>query len=198
MKKTKITLRQKQILIGKLLGDAHLETINKGKTFRFKFEHSLKQKEYVDWLYKEVKDFASSEPKIRERFYQGKIYKKYWFNTISSGSFRFYYHQFYDNNKKVVPKLIHKWLTPLCLAVWFMDDGSIKSKECRAKILNTQSFSLEDLKLLQKAMENNFQIKTILRKQKEGLQIYIPAQEVEKFQNIIGDYVIKEMRYKLD
>ena len=133
--KLKISSRQKQIIIGKLLGDGHLETAN-GKTYRLKIEHSFNQRQYVDWLYRELKSLASAEPKIKLQTINGTEYKKYWFNTHYSGSFRFYAQQFYQGKKKIVPKLISHWLTPLALAIWFMDDGSIKSKECQEKILD--------------------------------------------------------------
>jgi hypothetical protein len=195
-KKLKITSRQKQIIIGKLLGDGHLETVN-GRTYRLKIEHSYKQNEYVDFLYKELNNLASSKPKIKWQQLNNKIYKKYWFNTVYSGSLRFYGQQFYFGNKKIVPKLIKRWLTPLCFAIWFMDDGSIKSKECQGKLINTQSFSDNDLKKLQEAIESNFNIKTKLRNQKEGKQIYIPALEVGKLNHVIKKHVLPSIQYKL-
>ena len=54
--KLKLTDRQREIIIGKLLGDGHLETQNKGKTYRLKIEHSIKQREHVDWLYSNLKN----------------------------------------------------------------------------------------------------------------------------------------------
>lgn len=194
--KLKISSRQKQIIIGKLLGDGHLETAN-GKTYRLKIEHSFSQRAYVDWLYQELKLFASAEPKLKLQNVNGVEYKKYWFNTGYSGSFRFYAQQFYHNNKKVVPKLINRWLTPLTLAVWFMDDGSIKSRECQGKILNTQSFDVDDINRLRQALMANFSIQTSLRKQKEGFQIYILAGEVKKLRQSISKYIVPSMQYKL-
>ena len=105
--KIKISPRQKQIIAGKLLGDACLETTN-NITYRLKIEHSYKQKEYVDWLYQELKHLATAEPKIKYQTVKGKVYKKYWFNSRFSTSFRFYAQQFYDGKKKIVPKLIHR------------------------------------------------------------------------------------------
>ena len=197
MLKLNISHRQKQIIVGKLLGDGHLETTN-GISYRLKFEHSYAQKNYVDWLYEELKELASGEPKIKLQMVNGKVYQKYWFNSPYSQSLRFYAAQFYRSKIKIVPKLIKRWLTPLTLAVWFMDDGSIKSKECRGRLINTQSFKDDDLKRLQDALKEKFQINTILRKQKEGKQIYIPAQEHDKLVKIIGTDVIPSMRYKLD
>ncbi len=197
MKKINLTSRQREIIIGKILGDGHLETHSQGQTYKLRIEHSYNQKDYVDWVYNELKSCASNLPKIKFQTVRGKIYRKYWFNTISTPSLRFYGQQFYPNNKKVIPKYIYKWLSPLTLAVWFMDDGSIKSKECQAKILNTQGYSSEDVQKLIDTLEHVYNLHTKARKQKEGLQIYIPAQEVEKFKSIIEKYIIPSMEYKL-
>ncbi len=196
-KKLKITDRQKQIIIGKILGDGCLETVN-GITYRLKIEHSAKQKDYVDWLYAELKNLATAEPKFKlHKSCKRKNSGKYWFNTAYSPSFRFYGKQFYPQGKKVVPKLIKRWLTPLTLAIWFMDDGSVKSKECKGRILNTHSFDRISLKRLQEALWSNFKIRTNLRKQKDGAQIYIPASEHGKLKKVIGRYILPSFKYKL-
>lgn len=194
--KLKISSRQKQIIIGKLLGDGHLETAN-GRTYRLKIEHSFNQRLYVDWLYQELKSLANAEPKLKLQSVNDVEYKKYWFNTHYSDSFRFYAQQFYQGKKKVVSRLIGRWLTPLSMAVWFMDDGSIKSKECQGKILNTQAFDAVSLERLRQAIRKNFRIQTSLRKQKEGFQIYILAGEIEKLRQTIEKYVLPSMQYKL-
>jgi hypothetical protein len=194
--KLKITKRQKEIIVGKLLGNGHAETVS-GKTYRLKFEHSYSEMCYVDWLYQELLDLASAKPKIKTQKVNDKEYQKYWFNTKYSGSFRFYGQQFYPNGQKVVPKLIHRWLTPMALAVWFMDDGLIKSKECQETILNTQSFNSIELKRLQEAIKRNFDIETTLKKHKEGKQIYFPTSETVKLRKIIDQYVLPSMKYKL-
>ena len=196
-KKLKITSRQKQIIIGKILGDGCLETAN-GITYRLKIEHGIKQKDYVFWIYKELENLAASEPKFKlHKSSTRKDYEKYWFNTSYTTSLKFYGQQFYPQGRKVVPKLIHRWLTPLVFAVWFMDDGSVKSKECKGRIINTQSFDTISLKRLQLAIEANFKIRTTLRKQKDGTQIYIPASEYDKLQRVIGKYIIPSLSYKL-
>ena len=194
MKTVKISKRQKEIIIGKLLGNGHLETQTKGKTYRLKIEHSYSQKEYVDWLYSEFKNFASNEPKSKITSIKDK---KYWFNSVYSGSFRFYAHQFYSDKKKSVPKLIHRWLTPLAIAVWFMDDGSIKSRHHRARIINTQSFSKDDINRLIKIFKSKYGIEAKLRKQKEGYQIYLLAETIDKFNELVKPYIIPSMQYKL-
>ena len=124
----KLNNNQRQILVGLILGDGHLETQNKGKTFRLKVEHALNQKEYVDWLYSQFKEWVLTPPQIKLQTVGGIVRQKYWFSTISTGSFRFYGQLFYVDHKKVVPKMIVKLVETLTLAVWFMDDGSLKSQ----------------------------------------------------------------------
>src|SRR3989344_5057867 len=126
-KNLKLSDHQKEILVGLLLGDGHLETQNDGRTYRLKIEHSYLQKEYVDWLYDIFKEWVLTPPQEKIQSFGGVQYRKFWFSTVSHGAFRFYGQQFYREKKKVLPRLIHKWLSPLAMAIWFMDDGSIKS-----------------------------------------------------------------------
>src|SRR6185369_14434589 len=81
---------QRSILVGLLLGDGHLETVTRDRTYRLKVEHSLKQKEYVDWLYEQWKDFIKHEPYHKEKTLGEKKFSCYGFTTHSSGEFRFY------------------------------------------------------------------------------------------------------------
>lgn len=196
-KNLKLSRIQREVLVGTLLGDGHLETQNNGRTYRLKIEHSGKQKAYVGWLHKVFEDWVRTRPQEKTSKLNGKNYEKYWFNTLSHGAFRFYAQQFYQGRKKIVPKLIGKLLTPRALAVWCMDDGSIKSHQTKSLILNTQAFSQKDLERLQKILILKFKIRTKLRKQKEGLQIFIASQEADVFAGIIRPYMIDEMKYKL-
>jgi DNA-binding transcriptional regulator WhiA len=189
---------QRDILIGLMLGDGHLETQNNGKTYRLKVEQSAKRAEYVQWLYENYKNFVQTLPQEKEKTRNGIVTKNIWFSTLSHGSFRFYAQQFYNGKKKVIPKIIGKLLSPIGIAVWFMDDGSAKSRKHRAKIFNTQCFSKEEVLLLIKILKDKFKINAKLREQKDGYQIYILSESVDDFQKLIGKYVIDSMRYKLD
>lgn len=192
----KISAKQKQLIIGKLLGDGHLESVT-GKTFRLKIEHSLRQKEYVDWTYEALKSIAASPPRTKKQTVRGKEYTKYWFNSKYSSSLRFYNQQFYHGKKKIIPKLIHRWLTPLVLAVWFMDDGSVKSSVHRARIINTHSFSKVEIEMIISILKSKYDILAKLRKQKEGYQIMILAESAKDFAALIRPYMHQSMMYKL-
>lgn len=197
-KKLKLIKRQKEIIIGLMLGDGHLETQNNGKTYRLKIEQSIKHKEYVDWLYNELKEFVNTSPRKREKEGFGKRLAAYEFSTLSVGNLRFFAQQFYKKDKgRKIPLLIKRWLTPLSMAVWFMDDGQIKSKKHRALLINTQCFAKKDLKRLQKALWEKFGIKTNLKKEPTGWRLYLLAETVSKFVSLIEPYIIPSMRKKL-
>lgn len=192
-----LTQNQRDILVGTLLGDGHLETQNKGRTFRLKVEHTIGQKDYTDWLFEKFKNLSLTNPQVKQQTVKGKQYQKYWFSTVSNGAMRFYGQAFYLNGKKVVPKLIAKLVTPLSLAVWFMDDGSLKSKANRARIINTQGFDSQSLQRLHDMLLTKFHINTTLRKQKEGTQLYIPSVEIDKFITLVEPFIIPSMEYKI-
>ena len=78
-----------------------------------------------------------------------------------------------------------------------MDDGSLKSQFHRARIINTQCFCKNDLRLLQDMLLTKFHINTTLRNQPEGMQIYILSQDSKKFSDLIRTFVIPSMEYKL-
>jgi ubiquinol-cytochrome c reductase cytochrome b subunit len=193
----KLSKTQKSILVGTLLGDSHLETRNDGKTYKLRVEHSSKQAFYVDWMYEHFKDWVLTPPKYKEKQVFGKIYQNYYFSTLSVGNFRFYGKQFYDiNHHKVVPKQIGKWLTPLALAVWIMDDGSSKSKYHRAVILNTQGFSRSDINILIKALQSVYGIEANFRKQREGLQLIVVGKSAELLYKTVQKYMLPNFTYK--
>ncbi len=192
-----LSSRQKDILSGLLLGDGHLETQNRGRTYRLKVEQSVRKKEYVEWLFQEFRDFVRTEPKEKEKTRNGSRTTNVGFSTLSVGNFRFHAQQFYRGKQKVVPKLIGKLLSPLVLAVWFMDDGSQKSSLHKARILNTQGFRKQEIRQLIRILDTQFDIQAKLRNQKDGYQIYIAAASADRLKQIIEEHVVPCMRYKL-
>ena len=194
----KLTEEQKEVLVGILLGDATLETQNSGRTYRIKIEHSLKQKAYAEHLYKIFNDWARSQPWERKvGLPNGKTYVNIVFSTLSHPSLRFYAHQFYRGRTKIVPRLIKKWLTPKALAYWFMDDGSVKSKQSKGVIFNTQGYAKYDVAKLINVSQEKFHLVAKLRSQKEGYQIYISGNSYESFKSLVLPFMLPDMMYKI-
>jgi hypothetical protein len=77
-----------------------------------------------------------------------------------------------------------------------MDDGGIDA--FKATNLNTDSFSLDDLSLLQDALNINFKLRTRLIKKRLGQwAIVIPVKQIQPLSNIVGPYMHKTMTYKV-
>ncbi len=119
------------------------------------------------------------------------------FNTLTHPYFNRFRKMFYPKGKKIVPESINQSLTKTALAVWFMSDGSIKSKECKGRILNTQSFIRPDIERLVKLLGDKFNLISSIRTQKDGLQIYISAKSAEVLDSILRDKILPSFYYKL-
>jgi len=204
----RLTKTQKEIIVGTLLGDGHLETSNHGRTYRLKIEHSIKQKEYTDWIFNQFKLWINKKPRTWKRYSQlpnGSmlVSQKYGFSTYSHGAFRFFGQQFYPKNgRKIIPKVIEKLLTPLSIAIWYLDDGSFKSERHKTFIIHTHGYKKNDLKKVQKALKR-YEINTKLHMQKRrsGIywRIYILSESAPRFRKIVEPIVnqIPSMKYKL-
>lgn len=192
-----LTPAQRSILVGTLLGDGHLDTQNGRKTFRLKIEHTHSQRFYTQWLYEQLQDWVRTPLASKSKSIGTSVTIHDWFQTLSVVQFRFYGLQFYDNaGHKRVPKIIRRLLTPLAMAVWFMDDGSAKSKHHKAIVLNTHSFSRRDITLLQQALSERYSIQSNIRAQKDGLQILITGADARKFMEIVRPYMLPQFDYK--
>lgn len=193
----KLSKEQREVLVGLLLGDGCLETSNGGKTYRLKIEQSAKHRAYVFHLFGLFRQWVRTPPRQRKRVSRADGERNWVFQTLSHPGFRFYGHQFYSGDRKSVPKLIHRWLTPRGLAYWFMDDGSAKSPQSKGVIFNTQGFSLREVEFLAQTLSRKFELETSVRRQPDGFQIYVSGRSYEQFAALVGPYLIEEMRYKL-
>lgn len=191
--KLKLTGSQREILVGLILGDAHLETQNGGRTYRIKFEYSCKHADYANHIYEIFKEWILSPPKTKIDARRNNV----WFNTVSHGAFRFYAQLFYCDKKKCIPRIIHRLLTGKGIAYWYMDDGSVKSKQSKGVFFNTQGFARNDVSRLTETLIKYFGLKAGERKQNQEYQIYISGESFERFKEIVEPHIIDSMRYKI-
>lgn len=190
--KFKFTKLQKEILIGLLLGDGHLEQVS-SYSWKLKIEQSYEKEDYVNHLFDIFKDFCNVKPLLKIK---SNGNKSLMFQTKSSVSLNYYGKLFYNNKIKIIPKLLFNKLTPISLAYWFMDDGSIKNKQSKGIILNTQGFTKDEVNLLINILINKFNLIAKLRKQKEGFQIYISGKSYDLLKTLIYTFLLDSMKYK--
>jgi len=147
-----LTEEQKAVLFGSLLGDGHLAISGVG-TSRYKESHCLEQLDYLKW--KQAVFFPYSgrirrEDKLLE---DGRI--AYWhvFHTCSHGVFQPFKEMFYGDGGKRLPVGFEIMLTPMALAVWYMDDGHL-SDRCKDGVPTISSgFCREDIDRIKRFMD---------------------------------------------
>lgn len=211
----KLSGLQKSILVGTLLGDGTFSLRkSRGKVLvnvQLKCEQINYQ--YIACLYTAFQDIIGTPLCIRfhsgsqrEKKTRALARKSYYFKTYTLPLFTFYSNEFYaidalGQRRKQVPKLIHRWLTPEALAIWFQDDGT---KEKNGYSLATHGFYRYEVVRLQHALRMNFGLHATLRKDKvsskDGRQMYklgILKAEQTLFTSLIQNYVVPSMQYKL-
>ncbi|KDP38241.1 hypothetical protein JCGZ_04884 [Jatropha curcas] len=118
----KMSKNQREILVGLLLGGLQIESDEERKRHMIRFEfnenssvHSVLRRhlydEYHEWLHPSCKLNDGSDD------------ISYRFSTISHSYFGFYADQFWPKGRAIIPKLIHRWLSPQVLAYWYMYGG---------------------------------------------------------------------------
>lgn len=195
--KLNLSERELSVLIGTILGDAYVEQYPKDA--RIGIMHSLKQKEFVEWKYRELGRFVKMK-QMQSEYFDPRYGKKYFwwrFQTRRFPEFKELADTFYCEKRKIVPHNIGQILThPLSLAVWYMDDGG-RRKDCHGMFLNTLSYSNIEQKKLQKCLVKNFGIETRVHWISDGYRLYIPTSYAKNFCKLISPYIIPSMIYKL-
>lgn len=187
------------ILLGSLLGDASMEKSVRGA--RFAFYQSSVHAEYLLWLHRElsINGYAKLEiPVIRARKDpNGRILYCLRFRTFTYSSFNWIYDAFYPNNRKVVPQILETYLTPLALAVWLMDDGTLHKN--KGVTFCTHGFTLKEVQYLASVLKKLYSLDTNLHKtgHVNKYSLYIPKSNLNKFIAIVEPYVHPSMLYKI-
>lgn len=192
-----LTKRQQDILIGTLLGDGCLEV--NGKNVRLKIDHSIDQKQLTDWMFDEFKEFTTKTPYLLDQFdgRTNKFYHHYRFSTINTSALKKFYLKFYYLKRKVVPKNIQRLLmSPLSLAVWYMDDG-FRRRDCNGLYLCTSAFTSEEQLLLIGVLKMNFSLEAKVHYAAGNARIYIPASSAKRFCLLVKDFIVPDLSYKL-
>lgn len=196
--------RCKEILLGMLLGDGSLKIHKPYKNARFSFRHSIKQKDYFFWKVNELKEICSESCwwKQEPNGLGGEMLRC---QSLALETLTELYKLTHHHNNKVVRRKWLNLLTPLSLAVWWMDDGSIIGNGRKA-VLCTDSFTLEEQKILAQYLLKVWKVKVAINKVtreykgviKEYYRLWFrSSEELKKFLRIILPYIpVASMLYK--
>jgi len=188
-----------EIIYGSLLGDGHAEKRNNGKGTRITFQQESSHDDYLLYLHSLIANLGycnTNIPKIITRLgNKGKIRKYIKFSTWTYDQFNYIHESWYLNKIKVLPKDLNKYLTPLALSIWIMDDGSKSGSGLK---ISTNCFSLEENEYLIYLLKSLYNIDATIHSTGyiNQYNIYIPSKSMPILVNIVKPYIIPSMYYK--
>lgn len=170
-----ISQEQHEILIGIMLGDAHLELAPNGKSARLLFCQMAKKDFYVKHLWEKLHNWGLSKIRFRERE-KGKVCE---FKSRFTPTLLQYHKIFYDENKnKIIPNLSLDF-TSRSLAYLFMDDGGLKSKEAKSVFINTYSLPWKEQEKFCNLLKNKFLLQAKVVSDRGDPRIFISGESYE-------------------
>lgn len=193
----------KEVLIGNILGDAHMRkfNINEGAkgSARVRFLQSLAQSDFIYHLYELFKDYCASPPKegsslIKE---SGNTRYNISFATRNLPCFNDLYSLFYNKRVKIIPLNIEELLTPVVLAYWIMGDGSWSGSGVK---LHTNSYTKDEVILLIESLNNKFNFNSsinVANLAKSQYIIYIPSRNMDQLRSLVLPYMLSSFHRKL-
>ena len=183
-----------EILIGSLLGDAYVPKLyGRSKTHSIWWEHSQAQRDYALW--KAESSGITYSVYERSRF-DKRTNKTYESVTIVSNKedFAQLRDMFYQDGTKVVTQALLDALTPLAIAVWFCDDGSLyyNGNNCHLELAINSFSTTEQLMIIRYFKERwnvNFKIN------RKSIRL-TSVKEVLAFESAFLSYMPSCMSYK--
>jgi hypothetical protein len=152
--------------------------------------------------------FYFLEEKIKHSKNKNRTRTIYRFKTFTYSDFNWLHSLFYryDHNInkfiKIIPNNIGDFLTPLAIAVWFMDDGK---KHSSGYSFATNSFTKKEVDLICKVLNSKFSIIAtpnitnyyLNDPTKPQYCVYVHTTSVKLFNEIVYPYIVPSMYYKL-
>lgn len=187
-----LTSEQREILIGSLLGDGNLSATSGGSA-RFTESHCKRQEAYLLWKADCLGIYVSSigpdnKMKSGEVAFEGAR-----FITHACTHLFPLYDLFYPEPErvKVFPKELSRMMTPLVLAVWYMDDGTLAGGHPHI------TYGLGDVSLSRAVSAlRKMGLKPRLNGEGSEVSIGFPGQ-TDLFFDLVRPYIHPSMVYKL-
>jgi recombination protein RecA len=199
----RLSEQQMQVVLGSLMGDGNLSSNRRGRSgTRFRLGHGAKQAAYLDWKVSLLGNIDCS----RTVNAKGAVFADF---TPLPELAELHDVVYFGDGKKHLTWDYLKALTPLALAIWYMDDGSltVRSKGLQERTqggpgrieLCVEAMSAGSRERLVQYLRDTHGLDIRLRlagaAQKAVLVFSTAA--TERFQKLVAPYVHPSMDYKL-
>jgi recombination protein RecA len=195
--------QQFQLILGSLMGDGNLSPDRRGRSgTRFRMGHGAKQAAYLDWK----ASLLGNIPHTRTVNAKGAVFADF---TPLPELGELHEAVYFGDGKKHLSWDYLKSLTPLALAVWYMDDGgfTLRSKGVQERTAGgtgrieicAEAMSPGSRERLAHYLRDTYglHIKLQYRGARKVSVLQFSTAASEKFQKLVAPYVHPSMEYKL-
>ena len=197
------------VIMGGLLGDS---CYSKRDDY-IVFLHSIKQKEYIEWKHNILNNIANPlhVTKVGTSIITNEDLLNISFRTKKNKELNIDYKHirniiFNEDGIKIVNRKWLNMLTPLSIAVWWLDDGCLsihKGKTgaiSRYGKLSTHGFSLKEQYIMKEYFKSVWDIEVKITPEKNKYFLRFTVPNLKKLFSIVYNYVIEipSMIYKID
>jgi recombination protein RecA len=195
--------QQMQVILGSLMGDGNLSPNRQGRSgTRFRLGHGAKQADYLDWKVSMLGNIGHS----RTVNGKGAVFADF---TPLAELAELHDVVYFGGGKKHLTWDYLKELTPLALAIWYMDDGSftVRSKGVQERTqggsgrieICVEAMSPGSRERLVQYLRDTHGLNVRLRLAGTAQKavIVFSTAGTEKFQKLVAPYVHPSMEYKL-
>ena len=195
--------QQLQLILGSLMGDGNLSPNRRGRSgTRFRMGHGAKQAAYLDWKV----SLLGNIPYARTTNAKGSVFAD--FTPLPELS-ELHDAVYFGDGQKHLSWDYLKSLTPLALAVWYMDDGgfTLRSKGVQERTAGgtgrveicVEAMSLGSRDRLMCYLRDTYRldVKLQYRGARKVSVLQFSTSASEKFQKLVAPYVHPSMEYKL-
>jgi len=216
-----LTRRQRQIVVGSLLGDGGLKKKERENSLSsFYFSQSVIRKRYVEWMYRELLPFStnlvdreqttcfSRYPSVSNN--NDSTCKSCTFATIRHPLFSKLENQWYLRDAdgtyalrpngqriKIIPHGISS-LSPLTVAVWYWDDGTNNTQSGNITLF-TNGFTCDEVDRLRSMLKNLNIVNTNITRNRDRPIITILRKSYLDFIHMVKPFLPDQcLAYKVD
>ncbi len=195
--------QQFQLILGSLMGDGSLSPNRRDRSgTRFRMGHGAKQEAYLDWK----ASLLGNIPHARTVNAKGAVFADF---TPLPELRELHEAVYFGDGKKHLSWDYLKSLTPLALAVWYMDDGNftLRSKGVQERTAGgtgrieicVEAMSPGSRERLARYLRDThgLQVKLLNRGARKVSVLQFSTAASEKFQKLVAPYMHPSMEYKL-
>lgn len=192
----KITKKHRRLLLSMCIGDGSV-----GKNGKIEIWHSINQEDYVRYKASLIKPLLTHDGLL---YRDSGNFKQVGFRVKISDYTKLLRRILYTNGKKTISQKILNKLEPIHLAIWWMDDGSCSMEYCKPNnnirsSISTLStcISKEENQVIIDWFKSKYDIQFGQRKMKNNYALVCRLKEGRKLANIVRDFIIPSMEYKI-